>query len=124
MDGLISDSSSRLRRRAVLCCPCCGYILARGRPCFKMEYCTKYTVYFAAQSTKLIKVGEAMPVPTSKRAANNRWDAANMSVLSVKLRKERADVIRDAAAAAGQTVSAYILQAINERIERDKQQTP
>lgn len=65
-----------------------------------------------------------MPVPASKRAANNRWDAANMSALSVKLRKDRADVIRDAAAAAGQTVSAYILQAINERMERDKQQTP
>ena len=60
-----------------------------------------------------------MPVPASKRAANNRWDAANMSVLSVKLRKERADVIRDVAAKAGQSVSAYILQAINERMERD-----
>ena len=40
-------------------------------------------------------------MPASKRAANNRWDAANMSVLSVKLRKDRADVIRDAAAKAG-----------------------
>ena len=58
-------------------------------------------------------------MPASKRAANNRWDAANMSVLSVKLRKERADVIRDAAANARQSVSAYILQAINERMERD-----
>ena len=63
-------------------------------------------------------------MPASKRAANNRWDAANMSVLSVKLRKERADVIRDAAAKAGQSVSAYILQAINERMERDNQETP
>ena len=84
-----------------------------------MEYCTKYTVYFVAQSTKLIKVGEAMPVPASKRAANNRWDAANMSVLSVKLRKERADVIRDAAANAGQSVQAYILDAIRERMARE-----
>ena len=58
-------------------------------------------------------------MPASKRAANNRWDAANMSVLSVKLRKDRADVIRVAAANAGQSVSAYILQAINERMERD-----
>lgn len=70
-----------------------------------------------------------MPISPARRAANNRWDAANMSVLSVKLRKERADVIRDAAARAGQTVSAYILQAINERMERermrrDKQETP
>ena len=89
-----------------------------------MEYCTKYTVYFVAQSTKLIKVGEVMPVPASKRAANNRWDAANMSVLSVKLRKDRADVIRDAAAKAGQSVQAYILEAVRARMERDKQETP
>lgn len=60
-----------------------------------------------------------MPISPARRAANNRWDATNMSVLSVKLRKDRADVIRDAAASAGQTVSAYILQAINERMERD-----
>lgn len=60
-----------------------------------------------------------MPVPASKRAANNRWDAANMSVLSVKLRKDRADVIRDAAANARQTVSAYILDAIRERMARE-----
>lgn len=60
-----------------------------------------------------------MPISPARRAANNRWDAANMSVLSVKMRRERADIIRNAAAAAGQSVSAYILQAINERMERD-----
>lgn len=58
-------------------------------------------------------------MPASKRAANNRWDAANMAVLSVKLRKDRADVIRVAAASAGQTVSAYILDAIRERMARE-----
>lgn len=60
-----------------------------------------------------------MPISPARRAANNRWDAANMSVLSVKMRRERADIIRNAAAAAGQSVSAYILKAINERMERD-----
>lgn len=42
-----------------------------------------------------------------------------MATLGVRMRKERADIIRNAAAAAGQSVSAYILQAINERMERD-----
>ena len=60
-----------------------------------------------------------MPISPARRAAKNRWDAANMSVLSVKMRRERADIIRNAAAAAGQSVSAYILKAINERMERD-----
>ena len=42
-----------------------------------------------------------------------------MATLGVRMRRERADVIRDAAAKAGQSVQAYILQAINERMERD-----
>ncbi len=60
-----------------------------------------------------------MPISPARRAANNRWDAEHMATLGVRMRKERADIIRNAAAAAGQSVSAYILQAINERMERD-----
>ena len=60
-----------------------------------------------------------MAIPEYQRRARNKWDAEHMATLGVKLRKERADVIRDAAAKAGQSVSAYILQAINERMERD-----
>ena len=44
-----------------------------------------------------------------------------MSVLAPKADGER---IRTAAAKAGQSVSAYILQAINERMEREQQQSP
>lgn len=60
-----------------------------------------------------------MPISPARRAANNRWDAEHMATLGVRMRRERADVIRDAAAKAGQSVQAYILQAINERMERD-----
>ena len=58
-------------------------------------------------------------VPASKRAANNKWDAANMATLGTKLKREDADRVRAAAADAGQSVNAYIWQAIRERMERD-----
>ena len=56
---------------------------------------------------------------TSKRAANNKWDAANMATLGTKVKREEAERVR-AAAAAGQSTSAYIWQAITERMEREK----
>lgn len=60
-----------------------------------------------------------MPISPSRRAANNRWDAEHMATLGVRMRRERADAVRAAAAAARQTVSAYILQAIRERMARE-----
>ena len=43
---------------------------------------------------------------------------------SIMLRpsKEDGQIIRDAAKAAGQSVQAYIFQAVNDRIDRDEQQ--
>ena len=61
-----------------------------------------------------------MPVSASKRAANNKWDAANMATLGTKVKREEAERVRAAAAAAGQSTSAYIGQAITERMEREK----
>ena len=63
-----------------------------------------------------------MTVPASKRAANNRWDAANMVTLGAKVKRAEAEIIRAAAAEAGQSVQAYILQAVRERMERDNKQ--
>lgn len=60
-----------------------------------------------------------MPVPEYQRRARNKWDAEHMATLGVKLRRERADAVRAAAASAGQTVSAYILDAIRERMARE-----
>lgn len=42
-----------------------------------------------------------------------------MATLGVRMRRERADAVRAAADAAGQTVSAYILDAIRERMARE-----
>lgn len=61
-----------------------------------------------------------MPVSPSKRAANDRWDAAHMSVITIKARREEATAIKAAAASAGVSTSAYIKQAIRERMERER----
>ena len=42
-----------------------------------------------------------------------------MATLGVRMRRERADAVRAAAASAGQSVSAYILDAIRERMARE-----
>lgn len=65
------------------------------------------------------KVGVTVPISPSRRAANNRWDAQHMATLGVRMRRERADAVRAAAASAGQSVSAYILDAIRERMARE-----
>ena len=36
-----------------------------------------------------------MPVSDAKKKANNKWDAAHMQNLSVKVRREYADQIRE-----------------------------
>ena len=61
-----------------------------------------------------------MPVPDYQKKARNKWDAANMATLGTKVKREEAERVRAAAAAAGQSTSAYIWQAITERMEREK----
>lgn len=61
-----------------------------------------------------------MPVSRAKRASNNRWDAANMAVLGTKVRREDAERVRAVAASVGQSVNAYVWQAVRERMERER----
>lgn len=61
-----------------------------------------------------------MTVSASKRRANDKWDAVNMVTVGAKVRKAEGEAIRSAAARAGQSVQAYILQAVRERMEREK----
>ena len=58
-----------------------------------------------------------MTVTEAKRRANKKWDAENMQNLSVKVRKEYADRIRAAAAAAGTTPSAVMRKALDELVK-------
>lgn len=63
--------------------------------------------------------GDIMPVSESKRKNNDSYNAKCDRII-IQPRKERGHEIRAAAAAAGQSLQGYILQAIAERMEREK----
>lgn len=60
-----------------------------------------------------------MPVSETKRRNNDSYNAKCDRIV-IQPRKERGQEIRTAAAAAGQSLQGYILQAIAERMEREK----
>ncbi len=60
-----------------------------------------------------------MPVPDSRRRANDKYNA-KCGRLELRPLREDVEAIRAAAAAAGQSLQGYILQAVRERMERDK----
>ena len=55
-----------------------------------------------------------MPLSEAKKAANKKWDAVNMKNLSVKVRRDYAERIKAAAAAAGTTPSTIMRKALDE----------
>lgn len=60
-----------------------------------------------------------MPLTKSKRRANNKWDAANMTVLGCKIRKEKAERFKSACKAAGTTPNAVFTAAINAFLDKE-----
>lgn len=61
-----------------------------------------------------------MPVSEKKRVTNDRYNN-KCDNINIRPIKERGQKIRDAAAAAGQSLQGYILQAIAERMARETQ---
>lgn len=61
-----------------------------------------------------------MALTDAKRRANNKYIAANMTVLGCKVRKDRAEEFKAACKAAGTTPNAVFTAAINEFMERQK----
>ena len=62
-----------------------------------------------------------MPLTEAKRASNRKSDMKYQQIL-LKPYKEEGQLIREFAAAAGQSVQGYILQAVRERMDREKNQ--
>ena len=58
-----------------------------------------------------------MPVSDAKKKANNKWDAAHMQNLSVKVRREYADQIREKCAEKGTTPGAIMRKALDDFME-------
>lgn len=57
-----------------------------------------------------------MAVSERKKASNKKWDVANIERLSIAVPKGERDEIKAAAAAAGESVNAYIIGAIRARM--------
>ena len=55
----------------------------------------------------------------AKIAANNRYDRKTYDRFNFRVRKEEAEQIKQAAGAAGQSVNAYILDAVREKMQND-----
>lgn len=66
------------------------------------------------------KGGFGMPISENKKASNARY-TEKCDYINVRPLKAQGQKIRAAAAAAGQSLQGYILQAVEERMERDAQ---
>jgi len=63
-----------------------------------------------------------MPSEAHKRASK-KWDAVNMTNLSIKVRRTYADEIRRATAEAGTTPAAIMRKAIDEFMQNHQEET-
>lgn len=57
---------------------------------------------------------------TAKKAASNAAHMAKLGAIQIRPYKDEAEQIRAAAAAAGQSTTAYILQAVRERMAKEQ----
>ncbi|MBQ9535232.1 MAG: hypothetical protein IJU78_05275 [Clostridia bacterium] len=59
-----------------------------------------------------------MPVSEMQKKARNKWDAANMTVLGCKIRKDKAERFKAACMEAGTTVNAVFTAAMDSFLEQ------
>lgn len=60
-----------------------------------------------------------MPTENQKKS-RNKWDAANMTVLGCKIRKDKAEKFKIACKSAGTTPNAVFTAAINDFLAQEK----
>lgn len=58
-----------------------------------------------------------MAVSESRRRANNKWDAANMTTLGCRMRKTDAEIFKAACKDSGTTVNAVFTRAATEFVK-------
>ena len=61
-----------------------------------------------------------MPVSEAKKRANAKWDAANMTIVGCRVRREKAEEFKSACKDAGTTPNAVFLDAIDNFMEKQK----
>lgn len=55
----------------------------------------------------------------ARKEGNKRWDAANLDRISIAMPKGKKDDVKAAASAAGESMNQYIINAVDQRMERD-----
>ena len=55
----------------------------------------------------------------ARKNGNRRWDAEHLDRISIALPKGKRDVVKNHAAAHGESVNAFVNRAIDETMERD-----
>lgn len=55
----------------------------------------------------------------ARKASNLKWDTANLDRVSLAMAKGKREIIKAAAAAAGESMNQYINTAIDRRLERE-----
>ncbi len=56
------------------------------------------------------------------KQSNRKWDAANLDRVSIAMPKGKKDDIKAAAAVAGESMNQYIINAADQRMEREKKE--
>lgn len=58
------------------------------------------------------------------KQSNKKWDAANLDRISIALPKGKKDAVKAAAVAVGESMNQYIINAVEQRMERDGLEAP
>ena len=61
------------------------------------------------------------PYTEKRKRANQEWDAANLDRISIAIPKGQKEKIKEHAMQQGESVNAFIIRAIDETIERDRE---
>lgn len=61
-----------------------------------------------------------MPISEARKRANSKWNLANLSSITIKLKKEDAERFKRAATAAGTTPTAVLKQAYEDFMKKHK----
>ena len=57
----------------------------------------------------------------ARKEGNRKWDTANLDRVSIAMPKGKKDDIKAAAAAVGESMNQYIINAVEPRMERDNE---
>ncbi len=64
---------------------------------------------------------ESRKYTEAQKQSARKWDAANLDRISIAMPKGKKDEVKEAASAASESMNQYIITAIDQRMERDKE---